>query len=45
MTDRIYEAADVLGIQLVDHVIIGNNQYTSIYKYKMDQNNKMNIKE
>lgn len=36
MTDRIYEAADILGIQLVDHIIIGDNQYTSIYKYKME---------
>lgn len=42
MTDRIYEAADVLGIQLVDHVIIGNNQYTSIYKYKMENKKTCN---
>lgn len=43
MTDRIYEAADILGIQLLDHVIIGNNQYTSIYKYKADRNNKVDL--
>jgi len=32
MTDRIYEAADVMGIQLIDHVIIGNNTYASVFK-------------
>ena len=30
ITDRIYEAAGILGIQLLDHIIIGNNQYESI---------------
>ena len=25
-TDRIYEAADILGLQLLDHVVIGNRQ-------------------
>ena len=30
-TDRIYEAADIMGIQLLDHVIIGkNNQFESV---------------
>ena len=30
-TDRIFEAADIMGIELLDHVIIGkNNQYESI---------------
>ena len=30
-TDRIYEAADIMGIELLDHVIIGkNNQYDSV---------------
>ncbi len=30
-TDRIYEAADIMGIELLDHVVIGkNNRYESI---------------
>lgn len=40
MTDRIYEASDVLGIQLLDHVIIGNNQFASIYKCKKERKSK-----
>ena len=34
MTDRIYEASDILGITLVDHVIIGNGQYESVFNKK-----------
>ena len=30
ITDRIYEATGLLGIELLDHIIIGNNQYESI---------------
>lgn len=31
VTDRIYEAAEIMGIELLDHVIIGkNNQYDSV---------------
>ena len=30
-TDRIYEAADVMGIQLIDHVIIGDNKFESVF--------------
>ena len=30
ITDRVYEAAEILGIELLDHVIIGNNKYESI---------------
>lgn len=36
VTDRIYESADVMGITLLDHVIIGNNIYESIFS----KNNK-----
>lgn len=32
MTDRIYECADVMGITLLDHVIIGNNTFKSVFK-------------
>jgi len=30
ITDRVYEAAGILGIELLDHIIIGNNKYESI---------------
>ena len=30
ITDRIYEASDILGIQFLDHIIIGNNSFESI---------------
>jgi len=36
MTDRIYEAAEIIGVQLLDHIIIGNNKYESIFKPKND---------
>ncbi len=45
MTDRIYEAADILGIQLVDHVIIGNNVFTSIYKSRNEDSSKNCIEQ
>lgn len=32
MTDRIYECADVMGITLLDHVIIGNNTFKGVFK-------------
>ena len=32
MTDRIFEAADIMGVQLLDHIIIGNNAFESILK-------------
>lgn len=34
MTDRIYECADVMGITLLDHVIIGDNCFSSIMEEK-----------
>lgn len=30
ITDRIYESADVMGIELVDHIIIGDGTYESM---------------
>ena len=30
LTDRVYESSDVMGIELVDHVIIGNDTYSSV---------------
>lgn len=31
MTKRMYSAAKILGIQLLDHIVIGNGCYTSIF--------------
>lgn len=30
ITDRIYEASEIMGIKLLDHIIIGNDRYESI---------------
>ena len=34
MTDKIYEASELLGIQFLDHIIIGNNKFESIFGAK-----------
>ena len=34
VTDRIYEIADVMGIQMLDHIIIGDGVYKSLLKFK-----------
>ena len=34
ITDRIYECADIMGITLLDHVIIGDSTFESIFKAK-----------
>ena len=34
MTDKIYEASELLGIQFLDHIIIGNNRFESIFGAK-----------
>lgn len=31
ITDQIYESANLMGIELLDHVIIGNNTYESVF--------------
>lgn len=31
MTKRLYKASNILGIQLLDHIVIGNQCYTSIF--------------
>lgn len=43
ITDRIYEASNLLGIELLDHIVIGNMEYTSIFtqKVKEQKHNKM----
>ena len=30
VTDRIYEAASIMGIELLDHVVIGDGTFESI---------------
>ena len=30
-TDKLYEYAEIMGIQLLDHLVIGNMKYTSIF--------------
>lgn len=45
MTDRIYECADVMGIRLIDHVIIGENVFSSIMQIKREQKRKENEKQ
>jgi DNA repair protein RadC len=34
-TDRIYECADLMGIELLDHIIIGQDTYTSLLSKQM----------
>ena len=36
-TDRIYEAADVMGIELIDHVIIGDGRFESVFKKRREE--------
>lgn len=38
-TNHLYEAANLLQIQLLDHLVIGNKTYTSIFS-KMVQDTK-----
>ena len=33
-TDRIYEAANILGIELLDHIVIGDGRYESLLERK-----------
>ena len=38
ITDRIYESADIMGIELLDHIVIGDRE---ILQYTIQQRNKM----
>lgn len=40
VTDRIYECADMMGIMLLDHVIIGDNCFESVFKQKVKKERK-----
>lgn len=39
VTETLRNAAKILNIELLDHIIIGNMSYTSIMQYKIRQNN------
>ena len=39
VTETLRNAAEILNIELLDHIIIGNMSYTSIMQYKIRQNN------
>ncbi len=46
VTDRIYECADIMGITLLDHVIIGDNCFDSVFKKKkLKSQNGQNLKK
>lgn len=34
MTDRIYDSAELLGLEFVDHIVIGYNKFESIFYHK-----------
>ncbi|MDO5555246.1 MAG: JAB domain-containing protein [Clostridia bacterium] len=36
LTDRLYDSAELLGIQLIDHIIIGNGNYNSLLSSKKE---------
>lgn len=38
-TRQLYETTHLLGVQLIDHIVIGNKTYTSIFS-KMVQDTK-----
>lgn len=37
-TDRIYEAADIMGIELLDHIVIGDGNFESVFYQKKIKN-------
>ena len=41
ITDRIYDSAQLLGIELLDHIIIGDEKFESIFYHKRYHNNKL----
>ena len=36
-TKKVEQASQILGIQLLDHIVIGNNSYTSIFSQRLKQ--------
>ena len=42
-TERMEQASEILGIQLLDHIVIGYNEYTSIKSHLLKGRNKNEI--
>lgn len=42
-TKKIEEASKILGVQMLDHIIIGYNKYTSIKAYLLERERKNTI--
>jgi len=40
ITDRIYESSNIMGIELLDHIIIGDGTYQSIFGNTLYINNR-----
>lgn len=36
-TERLETASNLMGIPLIDHIVIGDNEYTSIFEYRMNK--------
>ena len=34
-TEKLYAAAELMGIEFIDHIVIGNTEYTSIFEQKV----------
>ena len=45
LTDSLMQISKLLGIQLLDHIIIGDGKYISIEKYKSEKNMQEKRKE
>ena len=39
-TKKIEQASEILGVQLLDHIVIGYNEYTSIKAYLLENERK-----
>ncbi len=39
-TNTLYDATEILGIQLLDHIVIGNKTYTSIFSEIVSETKK-----
>ena len=39
-TEKVEQASKILGIQLLDHIVIGNNNYTSIFTQRIKNKNE-----
>ena len=38
VTNKLKEAAEILNIELLDHIVIGNMQYRSILSWSLERN-------